>query len=239
MAERRYSDEEVALILRRAVDPAADGSEGEQGRGLTLAELKEIGTEAGIDATRIETAAGSLTLRRPRPVTGVVLGMPTTVQLDRRVSAPLTRERLPELLNLIRTEFARQGIVEEVLGGFEWRARSAMGGRYVSIRPEGNGTRIRVLGNYRDGMLGLGAGVGPVAAAATGALTAALGAATALVVVPAALAGGVLAALGPWKYAFGREERTLQRVLDGLVAQLSDGGMSDDGRSDGGPATGD
>ncbi len=229
MAERRYSDEEVALILRRAVDPAADGSEGEPGRGLTLAELKEIGAEAGIDATRIETAAGSLALRRPRPVTGAVLGMPTTVQLERRVPVPLTRERLPELLNLIRSEFARQGIVEEVLGGFEWRARSAMGGRYVSIRPEGNATRIRVLGNYRDGLLVLGGGVGPIAAAATGALTAALGAATAVVVVPAALAGGVLAALGPWKYAFGREERTSRRVLDALVAQLSDGG----------PATGD
>lgn len=222
MAERRYSDEEVAVILRRAVDPAADGPEGAPGRGLTLAELKEIGSEAGIDATRIEEAAGSLTVRRDRAETGSLLGMPTTVQLERRVSATVTKERLPQLLHLIRSEFARQGIVEEVLGGFEWRARSAMGGRYVSIRSEGGETCIRVLGNYRDGMLGLGAGVGPIAAAASGALAAALGAATVFAVVPAALAGGALAALAPWNYAFKREERTLHRVLDALVAQASD-----------------
>lgn len=222
MAERRYSDEEVAVILRRAVDPAAEAPEGAPGRGLTLAELKEIGSEAGIDAARIEAAAGSLAVQRARPVTGSLLGMPTTVQLERRVQGTLTKERLPELLHLIRSEFARQGIVEEVLGGFEWRARSAMGGRYVSIRSEDGETRIRVLGNYRDGLLGLGAGVGPIAAAATGALAAALGAATAFVVVPVALAGGALAALGPWNYAFKREERTLHRVLDGLVAQASD-----------------
>lgn len=222
MAERRYSDEEVAVILRRAVDPTADGPEGAHGRGLTLAELKDIGSEAGIDAARIEVAAGSLAVRRDRPVTGAVLGMPTTVQLERRVPATVTKERLPHLLHLIRSEFARQGIVEEVMGGFEWRARSAMGGRYVSIRSEGDETCIRVLGNYRDGMLGLGAGVGPIAAAATGALAAALGAATAVVVVPVALAGGALAALAPWSYAFKREERTLHRVLNGLVAQVSD-----------------
>jgi hypothetical protein len=49
MAERRYSDEEVAAIFERASQPehttlpaAADG------KGLTLAALQDIGREVGI-----------------------------------------------------------------------------------------------------------------------------------------------------------------------------------------------
>ncbi len=130
---------------------------------------------------------------------------------------------------MIRRELARQGVVEEVLGGFEWRARSAMGGRYVSIRPEDDQTRIRVLGNYRDGVMGLTLGVGPLAAAGTGALVAALGAATPFIILPAALAGAALAAVGPLRYLFGREARSLHRVLDALQRQLLESAPVDDG----------
>lgn len=224
MTERRYGDEEVALILRRAAVDSPDHRTGEGIDGLTLAQLKEIGAEAGIDPARVERAARSVVADgRARPITGDVLGMPTTVQLERVVPVELDARRLPELLDVIRAEFARQGVVEEVLGGFEWRARSAMGGRYVSIRPEDGGTRIRVLGNYRDGMLVACLGVGPIATMGAGALAVALGAATPFLFVPAALAGGGLAAFGPWKYAFRREDRTLHRVLETLAEKVEEG----------------
>ena len=219
MTERRYDDDEVALILHRAVDTAADGSEREPGKGLTLADLKEIGAEAGIAVAEIERAARTLDVREDPAATGAVLGMPTTVQLERVVPVRLEDEHLPQLLDLIRSELARQGIVEEVLGGFEWRARSGTGGRYVSIRSEGEQTRIRVLGNYRDGLLGCTLGVGPIMTAGTGALAAALGAATPFIIIPVALAGGASAII-PWKIIFGREKRSLHRVLDALEHRL-------------------
>ncbi len=78
---------------------------------------------------------------------------------------------------------------EEVLGDLEWKARSAMGGRYVSIRSEGDRTRIRVLGNYRDSLMVSTLGAGPILAASIGALAAALGAVGAPVIVPIALVG--------------------------------------------------
>ena len=219
MTERRYDDDEVALILHRAVETTADGSEREPGKGLTLADLKEIGAEAGIAVAGIERAARTLDVRADSPATGAVLGMPTTVQLERVVPVRLKDEHLPQLLDLIRSELARQGIVEEVLGGFEWRARSGTGGRYVSIRSEGEQTRIRVLGNYRDGLLGCTLGVGPIMTAGTGALAAALGAATPFIIIPVALAGGASAII-PWKIIFGREKRSLHRVLDALEHRL-------------------
>ena len=237
MSERRYDEEEVGLILRRAVEAGEKlgGAHGDEpGKGLTLAELREIGAEAGIEAARIDEAttwlasAGDQRKIARRGLGAVVavartaIGMPPTAHMERVVDVRLDPERLPELLDVIRTNLARQGIVEEVLGGFEWRASDELGGRYVSIRPEGDCTRIQVLGNFRNGLMVMGFGVGPIMAAATGALVAALGAATPFVVVPAALVGGVTAALVPWKYLFGRQRRSLRRVLDALARRLSE-----------------
>lgn len=234
MIERRYDDEEVGLILRRAVEArektALVGDD--PGKGLTLAELREIGAEAGIDAARIDEAASSLVETGDRgqvagPGLSVVaaarsaLGMPPTVQMERVVQARLDPKRLPDLLDVIRTEFSRQGIVEEVLGGFEWRASDELGGRYVSIRPEGDQTRIRVLGNYRNGLMVMAFGVGPISAAAVGAFAVALGAATPFV-VSLALAGGATAALAPWKRLFGRQRRSFRRVLDALARRIDE-----------------
>ena len=227
MTERRYNEDEVALILRKAVDAGADDRATATGKGMSLSELKEIGIEVGIDAAHIEDAARTLERRDDRPITGSVLRLPTTVQLDRVVPVRLVPENLPQLLDAIRSEFARQGIVEEVLGGIEWRARSGMGGRYVSIRPEGDQVRIRVLGNYRDGMMGMTLGAGPVVATGVGALAASLGAAGALVILPIALAGGALATIAPWRYLFAREERSAHRVLDALERLLLESAPAD------------
>ena len=234
MTDRRYSDDEVARILHKAVDAGADDTAGSTGKGMSLSELKQIGSEVGIEGSSIENAARALDTRDGPPLTGSVLGMPTTVQLDRVIPVRLEREHLPQLLDVIRHEFARQGIVEEVLGGLEWRARSGMGGRHISIRSEGDQTRIRVLGNYRDGLMVSTFGVGPILAASIGALASALGAAGAAVVVPIALVGGAVMSIAPWRYVFRREALTAHHAMDSLerrlleVANSSESPSSDD-----------
>lgn len=219
MTARRYDEEEVALILHRAVEAAARDQEGGTSAGLTLAELKEIAAEAGIDTTRIDEAATSLEVRRDGALTSSSVGLPPTVQMERVVPARLDDDLLPQLLDLIRTEFARQGIVEEVLGGFEWRARSVMGGRYVSIRGEGDSTRVRVLGNYRDGLLTFTFGPGPILGVLGGLLGGALSGANPMVVIPAGLLAWATA-LVPWRALFGRERKALRRVLDAIDRRL-------------------
>lgn len=214
MTERRYDEEEVALILHRAVEASATEHDSASGGGLTLVELKEIGAEAGIDASRIEAAAKGLAIRRFDPATPSSMGFPPTEQIERVVAGKLDPDHLPHLLDLIRNEFARQGIVDEVLGGLEWRASSVMGGRYVSIRREGDATRVRVLGNYRDGLLVFGLGLGPMLAITGGLLGAGLGAA------PVLAALGWASAYLPWRYLFGRERRSLRRVLDAIERRI-------------------
>lgn len=47
--ERRYSDEEFALILKAASEAEATQVAAAPQQGLTLAEIQEIATEVGID----------------------------------------------------------------------------------------------------------------------------------------------------------------------------------------------
>ncbi len=218
MPQRRYDEEEVALILHKATEDSSADHEGGSAGGLTLAELQEIGAEAGIDASRVEEAAKALTPRRARSPAAASKAFVPTMQLERVVPARVDPDHLPQLLDLIRNEFARQGIVEEVLGGLEWRAGSVMGGRYVSIRGEGDSTRVRVLGNFRDGLLVFGLGPGPILAIGGGALVATLGTGPFLVGAAAALAWG--SALLPWRYLYGREQKSLRRVLDGIERRM-------------------
>jgi len=83
MTVRRYNEDEVALILRKAVDAGADDWAGAGGKGMSLSEFKEIDSEVGIDASLIENAATALDLRYSASLIGPVFGMPTTAQLDR------------------------------------------------------------------------------------------------------------------------------------------------------------
>jgi hypothetical protein len=220
VSERRYNEEEVVRILSVAVDDPSDEATGAGATGgLTLRELKEIGAEVGIDAARIESAALAVSDRAHVAPVGRVLGMPTTLLLERTAPIRVTEAELPRLLDVIRTDLARQGIVGEVLGGFEWKARSAMGGRYVSIRPEGEGTRIRVFGNFRDGLMVLALGMGPISAAGIGALLESMGV-VGLPAVAGALVAGAAVALTPWRALFGREARSLTRVADRLEQTL-------------------
>ena len=52
MTDRRYNEDEVALILRKAAG----------GKGTSLSKLKEIGSEVGIEPSLIENAARVLNL---------------------------------------------------------------------------------------------------------------------------------------------------------------------------------
>jgi len=55
ISDRRYSDEEFALVVRKASELQQPGKEGTG--GLTLADMKSVGQDVGIDAELIERAA--------------------------------------------------------------------------------------------------------------------------------------------------------------------------------------
>jgi hypothetical protein len=54
---RRYTEQEIQAIFRRATERQEATGSADPHRGLTLDELKAIGAESGIDPAHVEAAA--------------------------------------------------------------------------------------------------------------------------------------------------------------------------------------
>src|SRR5436309_1605741 len=113
----RYSEQEMALILKRA----AELQEGADGRGAqrTMREIQEIAAEVGIDASFVTEAVSEL--RRP-PVRVGWLGAPTRFHDERNVAGTLTPsagsgERAP---SLERSPSGRSSSEPRTTKGWTW-----------------------------------------------------------------------------------------------------------------------
>lgn len=217
MTEKRFDDEEVALILRRAMEPDGRRSDG---TGLTLAQLKEIAVEVGIDPARMEAAA--LAVQAEGRVGQAKHGR-VTARYDVAVPGSLPPEKRTHVLRAIRDAMGRQGVVTSELGALTWKARDAFGGRYVTVSSAEDGTtRIEALGNFRDGAMVTGAAGGSIGMAvtamalkATGGL-AALGGAAPL----ALLAGATLPAWLVYRRWFRKEDEALRDAVAQIAAEV-------------------
>lgn len=139
-AGRRYTEDEVALILRRAaeLDVHSGG-----GRELTLAEVQDIAREAGIPPEQVVRAAR--TVERPHAdAFAPILGAPTTFARNAEVPGMVPEASYPELVQIIRDAFERHGRSGHALSGMEWKAADGFGGFAVSIRPTTDGTKVQV-----------------------------------------------------------------------------------------------
>ena len=217
MPERRYGEEEVGLILKRAAEA------GVRSEGLTLAQLREVAAEAGLDPDAVESEARTLDVRTSLHENPLVGGA-VAPQFEQLVRVPLGDGDFSEIQLAIRRAMGRQGRTAAELDGLEWSARDAFGGRYVSVRPSGDGTLVRVLGNFRDGAFGLFLGGGTMTSMIalavlkkTG-LLATLGFGGGALVVLA----GLLSARWAWKWFARKEERVLRATLASVVRTLED-----------------
>lgn len=86
--ERRYSDKELALILKLAAERQAFSSELDD-RGLTLTEIQQIAAEAGIDPQHVAEAAAVLEAQHGQRRLSL-LGAPTRFVFDRTVAGEAT-----------------------------------------------------------------------------------------------------------------------------------------------------
>jgi hypothetical protein len=155
VSDRRFTDREVALVLRRAVElekrTAAEGAVG--GKGLSLADLKDIAAEAGISPEVIGRAVAELESRRGlEPVS--LLGPSTTSREIRAVQRALSREALGELIRIVDEEVADQGTVQEALGSVRWTSQGRFLSTQVSLEPSEDETLMRVEERYTGAIRG-------------------------------------------------------------------------------------
>jgi hypothetical protein len=163
MSDRRYNEEEVALIFERATDAEpVIRRQIASGSGMTLAELQDIGREVGISPEAVAHAAGSLVhVARPAPsrtFLGLPIGVGRTVELGRRLSD----EEWERLVVDLRETFDARGRVHAQGSLRQW----TNGNLQALLEPTPDGHRLRlrtVKGNSRMLMT---AGLGLIGVAA-------------------------------------------------------------------------
>jgi hypothetical protein len=138
---RRFTDREVALILRKASE--LDEAEGTgSGGGLTLKELEGIAAEVGMSSTVVNRAVAELEARAG----GNPFARGQLVhQTIRAVEGELDQEAVAELLQHLDGTSDQVGVVTEALGSIQWTAQERFRTTQVSVTPSKGETRVRVI----------------------------------------------------------------------------------------------
>lgn len=141
---RRYTDQEFALILRRAGElQDRSGVTAPAERGLSLTEISAIAREVGLDPARVAQAAAELDAVRTTPLSRL-LGGSAHHRVETTVRGPLPSDEYPRVIDAIRTASGRHGHATESLGSLEWRASDGITHLFVTVTPSPDATRIVV-----------------------------------------------------------------------------------------------
>ena len=119
--QRRFTDREVREILKRAVENEPSGPL-PTSRGFSLAELKAIGKDVGIDPARLEDAARAVA-QNQEPGFSPIVGIPTVLRYERTVEGELDSTRTATMLSVIRRVMGHHGEASAVSGSLEWRTK--------------------------------------------------------------------------------------------------------------------
>ncbi len=164
---KRYSDEEFALILRKAAELGrAPGASGDVRGDLTLSDMKAIAAEAGLDPALVARAArlvevddaGGSRLER-------VIGAPTRIRMDAEFDLVLDPERAQQVLAVIRAAAGRQGEGEVSGSAVAWHSVGEGTQYLATVHTEGDTTKLRVTGDRRGALAitALFSGLGSIA----------------------------------------------------------------------------
>jgi len=155
---RRFNDEEVALIIKRAAElQQTEQVAQDSSSSLSLSEVEDIAKEAGIDPALIRRAANTLDQRnevnRPSPW----VGAPTRIVYERIVDGEITPDAYEPIVNEIRRTFGDNGIPSVLGRTLAWTSTQTGGRRHsrgrqidVSVMSRGGVTTIRVEEELRN-----------------------------------------------------------------------------------------
>lgn len=146
MSERRYTDDEIAAIVRSAADDRqVVEKQLPRESGLTLSDLQAIGREVGIMPDAVARAAVTLEVQgraSQRTWLGLPIGVARSVALSRR----LTDDEWERLVVQLRETFNARGTTRSEGSLRSW----TNGNLHVLLEPTANGYRLR-FGTYNGG----------------------------------------------------------------------------------------
>jgi hypothetical protein len=194
--QRVYSDEEFALVLRKAAELAsqAESPAAASSAGLTLTEMKSAAAQAGLDPALVERAAQMLAATASTSRLERLTGGPLRHKHDAHVPVKLDENSAALLLSAVRITAnlaGRRDVGHSSAMGMTWHDGGDLESLSITARPEEDGTAVSVALDRR-GTLGLLAGASGVAMF----LTVLFGAFALYPEAPALGVGGMIAGIG-------------------------------------------
>jgi len=152
---RRFAEDEVAEIFRRASDLQKKTHQGQM--ALSAVELERIAAEAGIDPSQVRAAIAEMDAKRSGR--GALLGGPLEVRLERVVPGEIAKEMFEPLIDEIRAAMGEIGQVAVLERSFTWSSphRGTPGPAEIIVSSRDGQTTIRVNsrhGQFAGGMFG-------------------------------------------------------------------------------------
>jgi len=138
--ERRYSDEEVEVILHRAVEQSVERRQPTAlaRDGMTLSELESIGQEVGVSAEHVREAAASLD--RVQGIQREWGVLPMSVYHVTPLSRTPTDREWSELVADLRQTFRAKGKLDGAGGMRGWTNSNL----HAYVEPTGSGWQLRM-----------------------------------------------------------------------------------------------
>ncbi|MGH7576748.1 MAG: hypothetical protein ACREM1_16695 [Longimicrobiales bacterium] len=230
---RRYAEEEVARLLERATElQRAEGSRGTVAGGLTLRELEEIASEAGIDPHHLRRAAAELEAggASPKSRWTWLTGAPATILFERTIAAELDAAAFEGLAAEIQQRVGAVGQASLVGRTLTWQTETPNKTRSLQIvvTSRGRETHIRIeerlnqlAGALFGGLIGgVGTGAG---ATGLGVALGVLGSAFLAVAFPlGAVTGSYFVARTIFSTTATRRRKALWDLLQHLTDAVAD-----------------
>ncbi len=146
--QRIYSDEEFALILRKAAEVSSRADQpGFAREGLTLAEMRSAAEQAGIDPALVEGAARMLAVRTKASTFERLIGGPLRHERDARFRVKLHEDSAARVLSAVRlnTHYHSAHPGDASALGMMWKASGDGNVLSVVARPDAEGTSVSVV----------------------------------------------------------------------------------------------
>ena len=222
--KKEYTEQEFALILSKASELARSPDVGERPpSGFSLAEMKAIAAEAGLDPVLIERAARLMPVDGGESRLSRVLGGPVKHRRDAHFETRLTEEKTAQLLSAVRAAVEMQGHGDANSSGMSWNSGGEGSQIFVTAHTEGEGTRVRVTVDRARVLIGTAfiSLIGGLAVAGmTGVIGVSLGVPEVAVRV-GSLVGGVVGSLALGRAVWVSTTRGIRAKVDALMDTVS------------------
>jgi hypothetical protein len=146
--EKRFEEGEVRSLLARAMalQSSAEEATSPIGKGgsarLTLAEIRQIAAEVGIEPHYLDLAAAEQERGTAPRQRFHILGAPTAVEREQMLPGPITPEKWERIVPELRRALGKVGVVEQIGQSFAWSSPQELD--YLALTREEEGTRLTI-----------------------------------------------------------------------------------------------